>query len=247
VPTSARLLAIEKPSEREGLGRVRMRMIPNAQAYWLEQFVTDVCAPGSTITTDGHAGYRNLTALGYEHICRALTVEDDPAHVILPGVHRIASLLKRWLLGTHQGGYAPQHLDAYLDEFTGAKPTQTGNAASRAEAIHPRVGDGRDRGDHGSTDKRVGFCSIGRDTGGVHPNRTGASSAARRALDQVPEEPERDQRQAHEGERETPTRHASDDDSDATAYPHHRRAKQHPHALPWLPGDPDGPAATLRD
>ena len=27
-------------------------------------------------------------------------------------------LLQRWLLGTHQGGVGPEHLDAYLNEFT---------------------------------------------------------------------------------------------------------------------------------
>jgi hypothetical protein len=44
--------------------------------------------------------------------------QSDPAHVVMPGVHRVASLLKRWLLGTHQGRVSPQHLDAYLNEFT---------------------------------------------------------------------------------------------------------------------------------
>ena len=44
--------------------------------------------------------------------------QSDPAHVVMPGVHRVASLLKRWLLGTHQGSVSPQHLDAYLNEFT---------------------------------------------------------------------------------------------------------------------------------
>ncbi len=36
----------------------------------------------------------------------------------MPRVHRVASLLKRWLLGTHQGAVRPQQLDYYLDEFT---------------------------------------------------------------------------------------------------------------------------------
>ena len=44
--------------------------------------------------------------------------QDDPAHVVMPGVHRVASLLQRWLLGTHQGRVGPEHLDAYLNEFT---------------------------------------------------------------------------------------------------------------------------------
>jgi len=42
----------------------------------------------------------------------------DPGHVAMPRVHRVSSLLKRWLLGTHQGAVRPQQLDYYLDEFT---------------------------------------------------------------------------------------------------------------------------------
>lgn len=40
------------------------------------------------------------------------------ASTLMPRLHRIAGLLKRWLLGTHQGAVAPQHLSYYLDEFT---------------------------------------------------------------------------------------------------------------------------------
>ena len=46
-----------------------------------------------------------------------LPVNDAPAHELLPGVHRVISLLKRWLMGTHQGGVQVEHLQAYLDEF----------------------------------------------------------------------------------------------------------------------------------
>jgi len=42
---------------------------------------------------------------------------ESPAHVTMPGVHRVASLVKRWILGTHHGSVQPGHLDAYLDEF----------------------------------------------------------------------------------------------------------------------------------
>ena len=41
----------------------------------------------------------------------------DAATKLLPRVHRVA-LLKRWLLGTHQGAVSAEHLDYYLDEFT---------------------------------------------------------------------------------------------------------------------------------
>ena len=55
---------------------------------------------------------------GYEHQQVILSSLDDPAHVAMPGVHRIASLLKRWLLGTHQGAFSVEHLQSYLEEFT---------------------------------------------------------------------------------------------------------------------------------
>ena len=47
-----------------------------------------------------------------------MSASDDPAHVSMPGVHRIASLLKRWILGTHQGSVSAEHLQSYLEEFT---------------------------------------------------------------------------------------------------------------------------------
>jgi hypothetical protein len=49
---------------------------------------------------------------------RIALVQGDPAHVSMPGVHRVASLLKRWVLGTHQGSVTPDHLQSYLEEFT---------------------------------------------------------------------------------------------------------------------------------
>lgn len=114
------VIAVEKPTGhvQYGFGRTRMRVIPNAQRQTLEDFITDVCEPGSVIYTDGLSSYQHLPALGYQHVVTAISSSDDPAHVSMPGVHRVTSLLKRWLLGTHQGGVAPQHLDAYLDEFT---------------------------------------------------------------------------------------------------------------------------------
>jgi hypothetical protein len=58
-----------------------------------------------------------LTALGYEHQRNVMLGSDVPAHVSMAGVHRVASLIKRWILGTHHGSVQPEHLDAYLDEF----------------------------------------------------------------------------------------------------------------------------------
>jgi len=75
--------------------------------------------PGAMVHTNGWSGYAGLTAAGYQH--QAPTVVgggSDPAHEVMPPVHLVASLLKRWLIGTHQCGVQHQHRDDYLDEFT---------------------------------------------------------------------------------------------------------------------------------
>ena len=53
----------------------------------------------------------------HDHERTVMLGSDTPAHVSMAGVHRVAALLKRWILGTHHGSVQPEHLDAYLDEF----------------------------------------------------------------------------------------------------------------------------------
>lgn len=110
-------LGFGKKSKRVKLGRVRMRVIPNTQRQTLEDFITDVIEPGSVVHTDAKQEYNRIDQLGYTHQVTNQSSSNGPAHVSMPGVHRVASLVKRWVLGTHQGGLARQHLDAYLDEF----------------------------------------------------------------------------------------------------------------------------------
>ncbi len=102
----------------KGFGRVRMRYIPDASGASLIPFVCKVVAPGSVILTDGWGGYNGLTEHGYTRRITVLSSSGEPAHVSMPGVHRIASLMKRWILGTHQGSIVPEHLQSYLEEFT---------------------------------------------------------------------------------------------------------------------------------
>jgi transposase-like protein len=101
----------------KGFGRIRMRHVADASADSLEPFVREMIAPGSTVCTDGWGGYNGLSN-GYEHRQTILSSSSDPAHVVMPGVHQVASLLKRWLLGTHQGAFTMEHLQSYLEEFT---------------------------------------------------------------------------------------------------------------------------------
>lgn len=102
----------------KGFGRVRMRHIPDASGENLMPFVCDVAAPSSVVYTDGWSGYNGLSEHGFTRKITVQSTSGDPAHVSMPGVHRIASLLKRWILGTHQGSVAPEHLQSYLEEFT---------------------------------------------------------------------------------------------------------------------------------
>jgi transposase-like protein len=111
------LIAVEV-HEPKGFGRVRMRRVPDASGDSLIPFVCDNIEPGSTVLTDAWRGYNDVTKHGYTHIKTNLSDSGDPAHVVMPGVHRIASLLKRWLLGIHQGATSGKHLEYYLDEYT---------------------------------------------------------------------------------------------------------------------------------
>ena len=102
----------------KGFGRVRMRQIPDVSGGSLVPFVCDVVEKGSEILTDGWSGYNQLSKSGYRHDRVAVSDTGDPAHVSMPGVHRVAALLKRWLLSTHQGSVSGKHLEYYLDEYT---------------------------------------------------------------------------------------------------------------------------------
>ena len=110
-------VAIEIIDEKQ-VGRVRLRRIPDVSGESLEGFMRDAVEPGTSVLTDGWSGYSGLTALGYDHIVINQSASPDPAHVLMPGVHLVTSLLKRWLLGTYQGGVSPEQLNYYLDEFT---------------------------------------------------------------------------------------------------------------------------------
>jgi transposase-like protein len=99
-------------------GRIRMACVPDLSGESLVPFVAATVCEGAVVHTDGWRSYNGLAQLGYDHRPTNLSAVGDPAHVVMPRVHRIASLLDRWWLGTHQGAIRAQHLDYYLDEFT---------------------------------------------------------------------------------------------------------------------------------
>jgi transposase-like protein len=112
-------VAVEVGAPR-GLGRCRMGTLADASAKSLHAFIADHVEFGSTVITDAWQGYRGVDRLGYIHDRRsqraAAAVGEDP-HELLPSVHRVASLAKRWLMGTHQGSVEEAHLPSYLNEF----------------------------------------------------------------------------------------------------------------------------------
>lgn len=115
------IIAIEKRGQ--GSGRVRLRQIEDFRADTLCGFVEEVVEDGATVITDGLGAYRSLPKRGYDHIAHNIKKAKHPdgtkmqAHELMPAVHRASALLKRWILGTHQGAVSKELLDYYLAEF----------------------------------------------------------------------------------------------------------------------------------
>jgi len=98
--------------------RVRMRRIPNVKQDTLNEFVLEHVARGSEVRTDAWTGYDDIGRYRFRHVVTNVSASGDPAHVVLPHVHLAASLVKRWVLGTHPGAISHAQLDYYLDGFT---------------------------------------------------------------------------------------------------------------------------------
>lgn len=98
------------------IGRIRLFVIPAASAASINKAVEQMIEPGTLIKTDGWKGYEDLKKNGYTHeiVREEATVGGD----LLPACHRVASLFKRWLLGTLQGGAGHKNLQYFLDEYT---------------------------------------------------------------------------------------------------------------------------------
>jgi transposase-like protein len=112
------MIAVAAEERGAGIGRIRLRRIPNATADSLQAFVQEAVAPGSVLHTDGLLSYDRLEKHGYRHRITFVKGRQQSPSELLPRVHKVISLLKRWLLGTHQGAVSRAHLDYYLDEFT---------------------------------------------------------------------------------------------------------------------------------
>jgi len=99
------------------LGRIRLSIIADASSESLAPFVNNNIEKSSNITTDGWSGYSFLAKSDYVHTVVVKSKSKEDEHP-LPHAHLVISLLKRWLLGTHQGAVSDKHMQAYLEEFT---------------------------------------------------------------------------------------------------------------------------------
>ena len=110
------LIVIAAQKDGRKIGRIRLLRVPDASGNSLENVIQNHIEPGSIIHTDGWKGYNGVSKMGYIH--EVIREDSDVGDNLLPKAHLVASLLKRWLLGTYQGAVLPVHLDYYLDEYT---------------------------------------------------------------------------------------------------------------------------------
>ena len=112
------LVVVAAECKGKQIGRVRFKIISESSAEELMSFIKENIAPGSKIITDGWSGYSSLSqSKKYKHEIKIISGSGQEAHELLPHVHMIDSLVKRWINGTHQGKVSPKHLSYYLDEF----------------------------------------------------------------------------------------------------------------------------------
>ncbi len=111
------IIVVAAQEDGMGIGRIRMCQVDDASSASLHSFVNISVEPGSTIRTDDWTGYHGLETKGYRHEVISIKRSGKQAHELLPRVHKVISLFKRWLMGTHQGAISHEHLTSYLNEF----------------------------------------------------------------------------------------------------------------------------------
>jgi len=112
------LVAVAVEGNDGHIGRVRLRCIKNASSEELLSFVTDNVSKNSRIITDAWTGYSPLRNMEFVHDVKNISQSNKNAAELLPNVHLVISLVKRWLLGTHQGAVSEKYIQYYLDEFS---------------------------------------------------------------------------------------------------------------------------------
>jgi len=115
--TTKAMVAIAVEILPKGFGRIRIKRLDRGNQENLQSFIAQTVAPGSLVHSDGSGAYKKVTEQGVDHKVTVHLGSSVPARESMPGVHRVASLLQRWMMGIHHGAVQPSQLDYYLDEF----------------------------------------------------------------------------------------------------------------------------------
>jgi len=140
--TGKPIVAIAVEDRGEASGRVRMRRLPDVTKPTLTDFVLDHVTPGAEVQTDGWQGYFDIGRHRFRHVVTNVSASGDPAHVVLPHVHRLASLVRRWMLGTPGRDQPPP---ARLLPRRVHLPLQPPSLTPPRTALLPAAGRGRGR------------------------------------------------------------------------------------------------------
>ena len=109
------VIAVELDGKK--VGRIRLRHVPNASGKSLVGFIIDYVEKGTKVHTDDWNGYNGVQVAGYTHRVTPIRGDSERARKFFPHVHLVASLMKRWLGATYQGGVQKKHLQTYHDEY----------------------------------------------------------------------------------------------------------------------------------
>lgn len=120
------------------IGRARLGVIPDASTVSLAAFLDANVEPGSRVITDGWSAYPGATRDRYPHQGTSVAASGLHAHEVLPAVHLVFSLVKRWVMGTMQGSVSPEHVQAYFDEWVFRFNRR--NSRSRGLLFHTLLG-----------------------------------------------------------------------------------------------------------
>jgi transposase-like protein len=127
------LTAVAVETADNAVGRIRIGILEDVSQNSLHGFIQDCIEPGSVVVTDGWRGYNGLEAIGYKH----KIIEHKNDEIMLPHVHTVISLMKRWIMGTLQGSCSREHLSYYCDEYTFRFNRR--KSKSRGDALLPIV------------------------------------------------------------------------------------------------------------
>jgi len=115
------IIGVAAEKRGRATGRIRLKHLKSREASEIQGFILGAIEPGAKIISDRHKSYVTIVGKGYAHapqkkpyIWEEVDGNDDR---LLPRLHRVAALMKRWYLGTYHGGMSMKEIQPYLDEF----------------------------------------------------------------------------------------------------------------------------------